>query len=290
MNNQSEGFVSANWRLLATEPLAYDGATNMAIDEAILLAIAAGQSPPTLRFYTWEPPCVSIGYAQSMELVVNFDACRRDGVTWVRRPTGGRAILHTDELTYSLTAPASEKRVLGGVVASYRRLSEGLLAGLRLLGLEDVQAKVMKEGNTGRSARDSRQDLSSACFDIPSHYEITSCGKKLVGSAQVRRQNVVLQHGAIPLAGDVTRLVSYLRLSDEERTVLRAKLERRAITLKEAMGRTVPAKEAIKALTQGFAGALNLRLERGTLTPQEWATAQQLREEKYTDAGWNLRK
>jgi len=290
VNNQSVELAAAHWRLLATEPLAYDGATNMAIDEAILLAIAAGQSPPTLRFYTWQPPCVSIGYAQSMEQVVDFDACRRDGVTWVRRPTGGRAILHTDELTYSLTAPASEKRVLGGVVASYRRLSGGLLAGLRLLGLEDVQAEAMKKENTGHSAIDSHQDLSAACFDIPSHYEITSHGKKLVGSAQVRRQNVVLQHGAIPLAGDVTRLVSYLHLSDEESTMLRAKLERRAITLKEALGRTVPAKEAIKALTQGFAGDLNLYLERGPLTRQEWAIAKQLREEKYADAGWNLRK
>jgi lipoate-protein ligase A len=174
-----EPFPIATWRLLVADPLAHDGATNMAIDEAILSGVAAGQSPPTLRFYAWEPPCVSIGYAQSMHEVVDLHACRRDGVTWVRRPTGGRAILHIDELTYSVTAPASEQRVQGGVVESYRRLSQGLLAGFRVLGLGAVQAKVMEE---------KAADLSAACFDVPSHYEITAWDRKLVGSAQVRRQ------------------------------------------------------------------------------------------------------
>ena len=276
-----ELFPIATWRLLVTAPLAHDGATNMAIDEAILSGVAAGQSPPTLRFYAWEPPCVSIGYAQSMHEVVDLDACRRDGVTWVRRPTGGRAILHIDELTYSVTAPSSEQRVQGGVVESYRRLSQGLLVGFRVLGLDAVQAKVMEEKAT---------DLSAACFDVPSHYEITALGRKLVGSAQVRRQNAILQHGALPLAGDLTRLVDYLRLSGAECAGLRAELQRRAITLEDALGRKVSMMEVAEALTQGFAQALNLCLEPGQLTEQEQVVAQQLRETKYADDGWNLRK
>lgn len=276
-----EPFPTAAWRLLVTDPLAHDGATNMAIDEAILSGVAAGQSPPTLRFYAWEPPCVSIGYAQSMHEVIDLDACRRDGVTRVRRPTGGRAILHIDELTYSVTALSSEQRVQGGVVESYRRLSQGLLAGFLVLGLDVVQAEVMKEKAT---------DLSAACFDVPSHYEITALGRKLVGSAQVRRQNAILQHGALPLTGDLARLVDYLRLSDDECTGLRAELQRRAITLEDALGRKVSMMEVAQALTQGFAQALSLCLEPGQLTEQEQAMAQQLRETKYADEGWNLRK
>ena len=274
-------FSAVIWRLLITDPLARDGATNMAIDEAILTGVADGQSPPTLRFYAWEPPCVSIGYSQSMCQAVDLDACRRDGMTWVRRLTGGRAILHTDELTYSIAVPASEKRVMGGVVESYRRLSRGLLAGLCLLGLEVVQAEAMKGKAT---------DLSAACFDVPSHYEITVRGKKILGSAQVRRQRAVLQHGALPLTGDVTRLVNYLCLSGDERAALRAELRHRAIALEEALGRAVPPGEVVEALARGFAKALHIHLEPGELTRQEQIIARRLRDQKYADDGWNLQK
>lgn len=280
MNDRAEQFFPATWRLLITDPPAQDGAANMAIDEAILEGVAAGRSPPTLRFYAWAPPCVSIGYAQAVREVVDLDACRRDGVTWVRRPTGGRAILHANELTYSIALPALEKRVRGGVIESYRRLSGGLLAGFRRLGLEAVQAEAMEE---------KPADLSVACFDAPSHYEITVGGRKLVGSAQVRRQNAVLQHGALPLTGDVARLVGYLRLSDEARAALRVELRRRAVTLEEALGKAAPASRVAEALSHGFAEALNLHLEPGTLTCQEQALARQLREEKYAAEGWNFR-
>ncbi|MGA9352036.1 MAG: hypothetical protein WBW48_25020, partial [Anaerolineae bacterium] len=122
-------YPAANWRLLKTGLV--DGATNMAIDEAILWAVAEGKSPPTLRFYGWEPPCLSIGFSQSMEGEVDVDKCLESGIGFVRRPTGGRAILHADELTYSVVAPQTEPRVAGGVIESYRRLSLGLIAGLR---------------------------------------------------------------------------------------------------------------------------------------------------------------
>lgn len=279
MNVQVGQLSTATWRLLMAEPLAQDGASNMAIDEAILVGVGDGQSPPTLRFYAWSPPCVSLGYSQVMREVVDLDACRRDGVTWVRRPTGGRAILHTDELTYSVTLPAAEKRALGSVVESYRRLSRGLLAGFRRLGLEVVQAEPMEA---------KPADLSAACFDAPSHYEITVRGKKLMGSAQVRRQDAVLQHGALPLTGDVSRLVDYLRLSDEARAALRVELRRRAITLAEALGEATPVNRAAEALAHGFAEALDLRLEPGELSRREQALARQLREEKYAADGWNF--
>lgn len=272
-------YPPATWRLLSTGFA--DGATNMAVDEAILLCVAAGESPPTLRFYGWQPPCLSIGCHQSMLDEVDVEVCRRDGVTWVRRPTGGRAILHTDELTYSVIAPISEPRVRGGVVESYRRLSRGLVTGLRRLGVDAVQANAQ---------RGDVEDKSAACFDAPSHYEVTVRGKKLVGSAQVRRRGAVLQHGSLPLYGDLTRIFRYLRLPEDERERLSQQLLARATTLEAVLGQTVPLQQVVDALAQGFAEALNLRLMPGELTVREREEAARLRREKYASDAWNRRK
>jgi lipoate-protein ligase A len=274
-----EGYPRATWRLLSTG--ASDGATNMAVDEAVLEAVAAGQSPPTLRFYVWQPPCLSVGYAQAIRDEVDLDACRARGIDVVRRPTGGRAILHTDELTYSVLVPQDDPRVSGGIVESYRRLCQGLLAGLRILGLDVVQA--------GRKLPGA-DSLSAACFDAPSDYEITVGGRKLVGSAQARRRVVVLQHGALPLVGDVTRIVDLLHLPDDEREAFRTALLARATTLEAALGRPLPFDEAAHALARGFAQALNLDLVYGELSPGEQARARMLRAEKYAAEGWTFQR
>ncbi len=201
----------ATWRLINTG--VSDGAANMAVDEAIMRSVAEGMSLPTLRFYGWEPPCVSVGYSQSVRKEVDLDRCRERGYTWVRRPTGGLAILHIDELTYSVVAPRGEARVAGDIITSYRRLSLGLVEGLRTLHGGVVQADLMEA--------DGGLEKSAACFDVPSHYEVTAYGRKLVGSAQVRRNGVVLQHGALPLEGDVARLVDVLALPEPDRVTLR---------------------------------------------------------------------
>jgi len=270
-------FDFSTWRLLNTGFA--DGATNMAIDEAILTAVAEGKSPPTLRFYGWQPPCVSIGYAQSMRSEIDLEACQRKGYTWVRRPTGGRAVLHIDELTYSVTAPADEPRVSGDILTSYCRLSRGLVEGLNALGCEVCQAE-MQDGGKSKSA---------ACFDMPSHYEVTALGRKLVGSAQVRRKDVVLQHGALPLTGDVSRLAGVLNLAEPEREALRAKLLRRAVTLEEAASYSVSFEQAVDALRAGFGRTLSLRLELGSLTDDEQSYVALLRE-KYLGDKWTFSK
>ncbi|MBN1933715.1 MAG: lipoate--protein ligase family protein [Anaerolineae bacterium] len=270
-------FELSTWRLLNTG--FSDGASNMAVDEAILTAVAEGKSPPTLRFYGWQPPCVSIGYAQSMRAEIDLQACRRKGYTWVRRPTGGRAVLHIDELTYSVIAPADEPRVSGDILTSYRRLSRGLVEGLSALGCAVCQAE-MQDGGKGESA---------ACFDVPSHYEVTALGHKLVGSAQVRRKGVVLQHGALPLTGDVSRLADVLNLDEPERKTLRAKLLQRAVTLKEAAGYSISFERAVDALRAGFGRALNLHLEPGSLSDDERSYVALLRE-KYLDDAWMFSK
>jgi lipoate-protein ligase A len=275
MDQQPSEFPAATWRLL--QHAFHDGATNMAIDEAILLAAAEGRSPPTLRFYGWKPPCVSVGYAQPLRGEIDLQACHQHGYTWVRRPTGGRAVLHIDELTYSVAAPMEEPRVAGDIITSYRRLSQGLLAGLELLGCDVAQAEKEHEMRPA--------DPSAACFDVPSHYEVTALGRKLIGSAQVRRRRVVLQHGALPLTGDVSRLAQVVAMPEPNRARLRAKLRARAIALDEAVGRYVGYGEAVDALTRGFEQALNLDLVLGELTEYERTAAARLREQ-YVGEQW----
>jgi lipoate-protein ligase A len=281
----------AIWRLLHTPPL--DGAANMAVDEAILNAVAEGAAPPTLRFFAWVPPCLSLGYAQP---VSDADAERLAARGWglVRRPTGGRAILHTDELTYSVIAPMGEPRVLGGVVESYRQLADGLLRGLALIGLSaNADRKRREEGGGGSPSPSSHlppQSQNPVCFEVPSDYEITADGKKLLGSAQVRKRGVVLQHGTLPLAGDLGRICDGLRFESEaERERVRVRVLQRATTMESVLGRAVGWDEAAEAMQRGFAEALNLRLVIGELSAAERADAERLRVEKYAAEAWNAR-
>ena len=271
----SNNLPPATWRLINTG--VSNGAANMAIDDAIMQSVAENRSPPTLRFYGWAPPCVSVGYSQSVRKEVDLERCRERGYTWVRRPTGGRAILHIDELTYSVVAPQGEARVAGDIITSYRRLSLGLVEGLRTLHGGVVQADRMES--------DGGLEKSAACFDVPSHYEVTAYGRKLIGSAQVRRNGVVLQHGALLLEGDVSRLVDVLALPEPDRVALRGKLLERAIALDEVVGRVVPFDEAVEALTQGFGRALNLDFTPGELSQFEREAADGLMS-RYTGDEW----
>lgn len=266
------------WRLLNTGFL--NGPMNMAIDEAIMFSVAEGEAPPTIRLYGWDPFCVSIGYAQRMRKEVDVEACRAKGIDYVRRPTGGRAILHGDELTYSLIVPEADPCVSGGIVESYRRFSMGLLEGLRELGVAAVEADVLR----GRL-----QEKSAACFDAPSHYEVTVGGRKLIGSAQMRRRGIVLQHGTLPLQGDVTRIMDYLRFDSEaQRAALRAELKKKATSLEEALGKVIPFEEVAAALAKGFARSLGIVLQPAELTVHEHQRAEQLYNEKYGTDDWNF--
>ncbi|MGD8244751.1 MAG: biotin/lipoate A/B protein ligase family protein [Anaerolineae bacterium] len=243
----------------------------MSIDEAILRAVASGDAPPTLRFYAWDPPCLSLGRGQPVADVDRW-AVQAAGYDLVRRPTGGRAILHIDELTYSVIAPEEEPRVAGGVVASYRRLSAGLVRGLERLGVADIVADQRLE---------NRDHEGPVCFEMPSDYEITVGGRKLVGSAQMRSQGVVLQHGALPLFGDIARICPLLASHPDSERV-----RARAVAVDEVLGRAVPWDEAAEALAAGFAEALSLALEPGPLGAEVWAEARALRREKYATAEW----
>ncbi len=254
----------------------------MAIDEAMLTQLANGHGLPTLRFYQWQPACLSLGYSQSWQ-EVDEAACRQLGYTWTRRPTGGKAILHTDELTYSLIIPHHDPRVVGGILRSYQTLSCGLLAGLQKLGIAVEQA------NQHDHPRTSAERHRPVCFDTPARYEILWQGKKLIGSAQLRRKNVVLQHGTLPLYGDLSRIIAVLNFSEEQRAWQKTFLAERAVTLAQAIGRVVSFAEVATALTAGFAEHLNLTFVEMALTEAEQILAQQLRIEHYTNENWNKR-
>jgi lipoate-protein ligase A len=286
-------YPAATWRLIIggenddAAGGAADGATNMAVDQAILISVREGTSLPTLRFYGWSPPCLSLGRNQPLDNV-DWEACRAGGVDVVRRPTGGRAILHVDELTYSIALLDTDPRAAGGVLASYRRLSEGLLSGLDRLGVVATQAV---------GQRKSVADLTAICFDIPSDYEITvrqpgassNGGRKLVGSAQWRARGGVLQHGSLPLQGDIARIVGYLALPDSEREAQRQALRARATTLEESRGDVIPFRHAAQVMAEGFSQALNLTFTPGTLTAQEQGLAETLRRERYANQDWTTR-
>jgi lipoate-protein ligase A len=252
----------------------------MAVDEAIARAVVEGLAPPTLRFYAWEPPCVSLGRHQPVA-ALNAARCAELGYDIVRRPTGGRAILHTDELTYSFAARQDDPLMAGLVLDVYLRLATGLVEGLQRLGVEAEPAP-----GTSRPG----PDVSAACFEVPSAYEIVAGGRKLLGSAQSRRAGYVLQHGSLPLRGDLARLIDCLVLaSAAEREKLRRSLTEHATTLEEAAGRSIGFDEAGDALAAGFESALAIELVAEELTEPEQAWALELERDKYGHPDWTER-
>ena len=254
----------------------------MAVDEAILEAVERGDVPPTLRLYAWSPPALSLGYAQSYA-DVDEAALREHGWSVVRRMTGGRAILHTDELTYAVIAPADEPRVAGTVLESYQLLASALLDGLNRLA---VPARA-EEKYAVPSGTDPKGPV---CFEVPSNWEITVDGKKLIGSAQKRRKLGVLQHGSVPLVGDLTRITHALAFdTPEQRTQAAERLLARATTIENALGRAVSWEEAAAAWETAFAQTLNLTLERAALAPNEIARTKELTTEKYAHDSWTKR-
>jgi lipoate-protein ligase A len=267
------------WRLIVSQPSR--GPLNMALDEAILEAVSAGKSPPTLRLYAWSPPCLSLGVAQPAA-DVDLEALTQAGWDIVRRPTGGRAILHTDELTYAVIAGSHNRHVAGDILTSYRHLSQALLAALSELGLttQTVPGDNSDPGPSGYPV----------CFENPSAYEITAGGKKLIGSAQVRRKHGVLQHGTLPLQGDLGRICRALHFNSvDEREAAVERVRDRATTVESVLGHGPDWETVAEAFKRGFEGALGLVFERGEASAAERRRAKALIEERYGDEAWTFR-
>jgi lipoate-protein ligase A len=265
-----------NWRLLISPPAF--GAWNMAVDEVILEEVEQKLAPSTLRLFDWEPACISLGYAQPCS-DIDQERLNSLGWDWVRRPTGGRAILHTDELTYSVIAPLSDPRVSGGVLESYRRLSSALLSALHFLHLPAESLPGKSHGVNNES--------STVCFQVPSNYEITAQGKKIIGSAQARRKNALLQHGTFPLCGDLSRITKVLVFSDEQARIdASTHLLNNATTAETILGRLIPWQEAVNAFIFGFQSELNLEFTPTPLSVHEIRRVNELIQEKYVHPTW----
>jgi lipoate-protein ligase A len=281
-------FEPTTWRLIHTPPAR--GAWNMAVDEAILEAVGRGEAPPTLRLYAWQPPCLSLGYAQPAS---DADQSVLEVLGWelVRRPTGGRAILHTDELTYAVIAPHTEPRLSGGVLESYRTLAQALLRALHLLGIPAQAAQASGAPDSPGGEMQRKQPQNPVCFDVPSDYEITVDRKKLVGSAQARRKEGILQHGSLPLNGDLTRITQALVFPNEaDRRQAAQDLLAHATTAEAVLEEGAPSwPDARRAFAQAFQETLNLELNPSKLSPEESRRADQLVEVKYAHPEWIFR-
>jgi len=248
--------LDGRWRLLETG--ARPGAWNMACDRAVLDAVGRGAAPPTVRFYGWDPPAVSLGRHQPDPDPDAAAVLAARGVTWVRRPTGGRAVYHgppAEELTYAVIAPLSVPPLDGSLADAYRGIHEALAEGVRTLGAEASLAP-------RRPGRAPRPTDRRACFAASVPWEIQVDGRKLLGSAQRRSRLALLQHGSLPLAGDQAPL----RAAWPDSLGPAA-----STTLSEAVGRRVEFAEAAAALAAALACGLGIELAPGGLTADERA-------------------
>ena len=278
------------WRLILTPAQrGTPGSWNMAIDEAILEHVEKGLFLPTLRLYAWHPACLSLGHNQPIA-DVDTGRLRAQGWDVVRRLTGGRAILHTDELTYSVTGPAAEPVLAGGVLESYNRLAQALLLAVKNLGLPVEMNSGHDSGEAPSSGGRLTNNVNPICFEVPSTYEITVAGRKLIGSAQARRKEGMLQHGSLPLVGDLTRICQALAFENESaREQAAGRLLTRATTVESALGRSLTWDEAAESFVHAFEVQLGICLERGELSESELRRAEELVMEKYAHPSWTER-
>ena len=272
----------ACWRFLNTR---FGNAVfNMAVDEAIMLAVDRGESPPTVRVYGWRPPAVSFGYAQCIAREVDLGKCRAMGIDVVRRPTGGRAVLHWCELTYSVICRSDDGALGGSIKEAYRKISACLVAGIRRLG-------VLPEFEVRRQPTPSPREkpIAPPCFLSTTQYEITVGGRKLVGSAQRRIASVLLQHGSLLLGPEHKRLADLLPLGHSSlQDGLRSELDRKTTCLDEELGQRVPFDGAADGVRMGFAEQLGMDLPESTLSAREVAEVDRLVSHRYSTDAWNL--
>ncbi len=260
---------------------------NMALDEALLEWHSQGEIGPVLRFYEWEPATLSIGYFQSVEKEIDLDVVKQLGLGFVRRPTGGRGVLHEHELTYSVIVSEEYPDMPETVTEAYRVISGGLLEGFRNLGL-NAEFSVPE---TVKQNADLRNPKSGVCFDAPSWYELVVEGKKVAGSAQTRQKGVILQHGAILLSLDEDKLVSLFKFKSErlrERT--RLALPKKAVAIDRLTNRPISIAECADAFAKGFEEALDMQLEPLQLTEEQLAKVKEIEERKYANDEWTFRK
>ena len=260
---------------------------NMAMDEALLDWHSEGLIPPVIRFYEWNPATLSIGYFQSVEKEIDMEAVKRLGLGFVRRPTGGRGVLHEHELTYSVIVTESYPSMPATITEAYRVISEGLLLGFQNLGLDAY----FSVPNTDEQKDNLKKPKSAVCFDTPSWYELVVEGKKVAGSAQTRQKGVILQHGAILLDLDEDKLIQTFKFaSDEVRNKVKKSLSQKAVSINKIISKPITIEECKVAFKKGFEDALEIELVEYKLTQEQQKYVKELETSKYDNDEWNFKK
>lgn len=260
---------------------------NMALDEALLHWHSKGLIPPVIRFYEWNPATLSIGYFQRAQKDIDFDQLHRLNLGFVRRPTGGRAVLHEHELTYSVIVSEDYPNMPRTITEAYRVISEGLLLGFRNLGLDAY----FSVPDTEEKREILKKPKSAVCFDAPSWYELVVEGKKVAGSAQTRQEGVILQHGSILIDLDEEKLISLFKFpSEASKERMRKHLPQKAVAINQLANRKVDVETCAKAFKKGFEDALNIELVSYELTKEQQDFVENLAKTRYQSNEWNYRK
>ena len=260
------------YRFVNTAPLG--AALNMAIDEAILTHYLRGLVPPTLRTFRWTQTAITLGRFQNVEREIEQERCQQQHVALVRRPTGGRAVYHRDEFTYSLVIGKREN-VPSGVVAAYAYLAQGLQAALQQLGI----ASELSEEHVSKNP-------SAACFASSTQADLTARGFKIIGSAQVWKDDALLQQGSLPLDDRSDEFFSFLRFSSGAARAEALALYQTKTTPLHTFVPHVTREQVSEAFVTGFGDALHTPFVQEELSQSEWDMAQQLVEEKYNTLVW----
>jgi lipoyl(octanoyl) transferase len=258
---------------------------NMALDEALLLWHSEGQIGPTIRFYGWSPPSLSIGYFQKVDREIDMEAVKRLGLGFVRRPTGGRGVLHEHELTYSVIVTEEHPKMPASVTEAYRVISTGILEGFRNLGL-DAYFAVPKTEEEREVLKNPR---SSVCFDAPSWYELVVEGRKVAGSAQTRQKGVILQHGSILLDIDEDKLFSLFKYPNERvKERMKQSFKNKAVAINELKNENVTFDQAKQAFKKGFETGLEIELKPLELTKEQLSFVHSIAKNRYENEEWNF--
>ncbi len=243
-----------SWRLLPSMPA--PGSWNMALDAALLHAASSPGFPPTLRFMQWEPPALSLGRFQPVELV-DFATCRQSGIDVVRRPTGGEAVLHKDEFTYTVVLPV-DMEVPDSVLDAYEMICRAVIEAFGRLGLE---VRLLRRGIPG-------EETDGSCFARPGVSDLVHGKAKVCGSAQARRRGGLLQHGSILLRDNADLLYRLLRLPEEQRALSKARFRAGCLSLEDT-GLHPSRAQMEEAFRAGFSKAFGISLQEALLTRRE---------------------
>lgn len=276
--------MTETWHFINTR--SHDPYYNMALDEALLNFVSRGEIDPVIRFYTWNPPTLSIGYFQRLSKEIDIDKVKEKGYGLVRRQTGGRGVLHDKELTYSVIVPESHPDMPKTVTEAYRVISEGLLEGFKSLGFDAYFAVPRSKEEREKL----KQPRSSVCFDAPSWYELVVEGKKIAGSAQTRQKGVILQHGSILQDVDIDDLFDmFIFKNDRLKAKMKEAFVEKAVAINDLSDSHVSLTKMEVAFKEGFKKALDLEYQPLELTEAQQEEVKVL-EEKYRSEAFLYRK